>query len=39
MAQLEFLQAAIEYDPTAVDEHEIGEDVLDLQPDGSSRRW
>src|ERR1700676_2811965 len=30
IARLEFFHAAIEYDSTAVDEHEIGKDVLDL---------
>src|SRR5712664_2695155 len=30
IARLEFFHAAIEYDSTAVDEHDIGEDVLDL---------
>src|SRR6267142_1167678 len=30
IARLEFLHAAIEYDAAAVDEHDIGEDVLDL---------
>ena len=30
IARLEFFHAAIEYDAPAVDEHEIGEDVLDV---------
>src|SRR5882672_709304 len=30
VARLDFFHAAIEYDPAAVDEHEIGEHVLDL---------
>src|SRR6266849_2513902 len=30
IARLEFFHAAIEYDAAAVDEHDIGEDVLDL---------
>ena len=30
VARLDLFHAAIEHDPTAVDEHEIGEDVLDL---------
>src|SRR6266849_7194367 len=30
IARLEFFHAAIEYDATAVNEHDIGEDVLDL---------
>ena len=30
IARLEFLHAAIEHDAAAVDEHDIGEDVLDL---------
>ncbi len=30
IARLDFLHGAVEHDPTAVDEHDIGEDVLDL---------
>src|SRR5205807_10365018 len=30
IARLEFFHAAFEHDATAVDEHEIGQDVLDL---------
>ena len=30
IARLEVVHAAVEYDAPAVDEHEIGEDVLDV---------